>query len=164
MEQKKGDSTDNHRISKLIKESGLEKASDGLQRSIMSGIRKHEAVKENAMYSLLQNHASEKVSPDFTNQIMNKLHKETAKADSQLIGKYGWLAIIMGFAALVVLVFLSGGEVEATTSTAISETIDKGVSQFLDHITIGPILTLCVLVVAVLAAFDHFTAKNRISS
>jgi len=149
-------------IDKLIKESGMEKSPAGFEQSIMAEIRKIEIAKENAMYTVLQSNASETVSDDFTNVLMSKLPKENEVSTFKIIGKYGWAAIIVGFLTLVCLVIIGGvGQESPESSMQISDTVNNGVSSFLDKLSVGPIFIFCVLAVGLLGMLDFVSSRVR---
>jgi hypothetical protein len=149
-------------IDKLIKESGLERSPDGLKKSIMSEIRKYEVAKENAMYALLQSKASESPSDNFTNQLMAKLPKEAETTSFNIFGKYGWAAIIVAFLTLVCVVVIGGvGQESSENSVQLSETVNNGVSSFLDLVSVGPIFIFCVLAVGLLGTIDFISSRIK---
>ena len=147
------------RIRKLMKESGVEKASNNFQDSVMSEIRKQEFAKEKAMYTLLQKNASEEVSSEFTNQLMAKLPSQGDVKESRIIGFYGWLGIGLGFAAMVVLVMISDYSSETTTPDIVSKSVGEGISKIINQISVGPIMLMCVLAVFALAFLDYFSSR-----
>ena len=155
------------KIDKLIRESlKAQQPSADFTDKVMNKISAFDESEEKALTSLLQKHAMEGPSLNFTSRVMNAIKKESVVVKNEpIIGKKAWIFIGISVVTLIIYSLFFGQE-SHRASSVINQGMSKVETMFafdLPGILGSPIFALSVFALSTLLFLDYFMGNRRMS-